>query len=120
MVYLYATNCILIIHLAFITFASLGGFLVYYKKWMKWFHIPVALWAGVIEFSGRICPLTPLENYFRILAGKTGYDTGFIYHYLLIMIYPDGLTRGIQLLLGTGILIFNLIVYGLYFLKGPH
>jgi len=116
-IYLFAANGILIIHLGFILFAVFGGALVFYKKWMIWLHLPAALWAAVIEMSGKICPLTPLENHFRIMAGRTGYETGFIHHYLLSIVYPDGLTRKIQIFLGIGVLLFNLIVYAFYFIK---
>ena len=111
LIHLILANSILIIHFAFILFAVFGGLLIFYRRWLLWLHIPVVFWAAFIEFSGRICPLTPMENYFRILAGQKGYDHGFIHHYLLKIIYHDGLTRQLQVFLGLGVLIFNLLVY---------
>ena len=70
-------------------------------------------WAAFIEFSGRICPLTPLENHYRELAGESGYTGGFIEHYILPVIYPAGLTRNIQLGLGLGVLVVNIVAYGI-------
>jgi len=116
-IYLFLANGILIMHLAFILFVVFGGLGVFYIRWMPWLHIPVVFWAALIEFSGWICPLTPLENHFRGLVGQSGYDTGFIHHYLLKIIYPDGLTRDAQILLGLAVLIINLLVYAVYFKK---
>ena len=48
-----------------------------------------------------------MENHFRVLAGQSGYNQGFIQHYLLKVIYPDGLTQQVQVLLGLGVLILN-------------
>ena len=62
----------------FILFVVLGGLLVFRWPTVKWFHIPAVLWGVLIEFSGWICPLTPLENKLRIAGGKNGY-TGAIY-----------------------------------------
>ena len=102
-----------LVHGAFILFAVFGGLLA--LRWPKiaWLHLPAMIWAALIEFSGRICPLTPLENHYRELAGQTGYAGDFIDHYILPVIYPAGLTRGIQIWLGAGVLVVNVIAYAL-------
>ncbi len=117
MIYLFLANSILTIHLLFIVFVVFGGLLVFYLRWIVWLHIPAFLWGALIEFSGWICPLTPLENHFRRLAGQGGYDSGFIHNYLLKIIYPGGLTPQIQIFLGFVVLIVNLFVYGIYIKK---
>jgi len=117
LIYLFLANGILIMHLAFILFVVFGGVGIFHIRWIPWLHIPVVFWGALIEFSGWICPLTPLENYFRGLAGQSGYDTGFVHHYLLKIIYPDGLTRTAQILLGLAVLIINLLVYAVYLKK---
>jgi hypothetical protein len=76
-------------------------------------HVPVALYGAVIEFVGFICPLTPLENWLRRRGGESGYEGGFIEHYVTAALYPTGLTREIQLVLGVGVLVLNAVVYGL-------
>ena len=111
MIQLILANSILMVHFAFILFVVFGGLLVFYKKWMPLLHIPAIFWAVLIGFFGWVCPLTPMENHFRVLAGQSGYNQGFIQHYLLKVIYPDGLTRQVQVLLGLGVLILNLLVY---------
>lgn len=95
----------------FILFVVFGGLLIFYKKWMPWLHIPAICWAALIEFFGWICPLTPLENHFITIAGQNSYGQGFIQHYLSKVIYPDGLTRQVQIFLGLGVLVLNLFVY---------
>jgi hypothetical protein len=48
----------------------------------------------------------------RRAAGEAGYDAGFIEHYLAPLIYPAGLTPGIQLWIGGGLLLLNVVLYG--------
>ncbi len=103
----------MLVHAAFILFAVCGGLLVLRWPRTAWLHLPAVLWAAFIEFSGRICPLTPLENHYRELAGESGYSGGFIEHYVLPVIYPAGLTRDIQLWLGLGVLVVNIVAYGI-------
>ena len=73
-----------------------------------------AAWGAYIEFSGAICPLTPLENRLRALAGEAGYAQGFVEHYLLPLIYPQALTHGIQLALGAAVVAINALLYALW------
>ena len=81
---------------------------------MAWLHLPAVAWGALIELIGWICPLTPLEQRFRQAAGEAGYSGGFIEQYLLPLIYPDNLTREIQLALGMLVIIFNALIYGLW------
>jgi len=101
-----------VIHFGFILFVVLGGIPV--LKWRKffWFHIPCVLWGTIIELTGWICPLTPLEIYFREKAGIAGYKGGFIDHYIIPLVYPQGLTRNTQIMLGIALLVINLCIYG--------
>ena len=112
MLYSLAADLVLVVHLAFILFAAFGGLLVLRWRWIVVPHLAAAVWAALIEFAGWICPLTPLENWFRGQAGAAGYEGGFIEHYLLPVIYPGGLTRGVQVALGVLVLVLNLGVYG--------
>ena len=77
-----------------------------------WLHLPAAVWGALIEFAGWICPLTPLEKWQLVQAGGTAYEGGFIQHYLLPILYPPGLTRGTQIVLGLLVVVINLAVYG--------
>ena len=112
MIYRIGADLIVLIHFAFILFVVAGGFLV--VKWHKvsLLHIPAAVWGVSIEFSGWICPLTPLENELRFAGGGTGFSGGFIERYIVSLIYPEELTSGIQFLLGTIVVVINISIYG--------
>ena len=114
-------DAVLIIHALFIVFAVFGGLLTYRKsRWRKTLltmHLACAAWASTVVTMGWTCPLTPLEQQLRLTAGQQGFGSSFIEHYLLAMIYPDGLTRGVQMALGAGVVLFNALVYGFFVLK---
>jgi len=103
---------VLAFHLAFVLFVALGGLLVLRWPRLAWVHLPCAVWGALIELAGWICPLTPLENHLRRLAGQRGYAGGFLEHYLLPVLYPQDLTRTVQITLGLSVLILNGVVYG--------
>lgn len=116
MLYRLAAEGLLLLHLAFILFAVAGAWMV--LRWpalrgLLWLQLPAAAWSVWIMASGRICPLTPLENRLRQLAGDQGYAGGFIEHYLLALIYPDGLTRSVQMALGLAALASNGLAWAL-------
>lgn len=100
------------LHLAFIIFVVAGGFLVRRRPRLAWLHVPCAAWGVFIECSGRVCPLTPLENLLRQRAGQAGYAESFIEHYLLALVYPQGLTPGLQLGAAGLVLVANAVAYG--------
>jgi hypothetical protein len=111
MIYRVLADVTLLIHYAFVLFVVFGGVLVWRWWSLRWVHLPVALWGALIEFAGWACPLTPLENAFRRLGGEAGYQGGFVEHYLLPLIYPSGLTRNVQWVLGTFVVVINVALY---------
>lgn len=111
MAYRWLADLVLLLHLAFILFVTLGGLLVLRWPRLAWLHLPAAAWGAVIEFAGWICPLTPLEVGLRRSGGGAGYSGGFIERYLTAAIYPDGLTRGVQVALGLLVVAINVVVY---------
>ncbi len=106
-----AADAVVLLHLAFIAFAMLGGVLVAWRTRIAWLHLPAAAWGAWIEFSGAICPLTPLENHLRRMAGASGYAGGFVERYLIPIVYPAGLTAQAQQWLGALVVAVNLAVY---------
>lgn len=100
------------LHVLFVAFVVVGGLLALRWPWVAALHIPAAVWGALIEFQGWICPLTPLEKSLRSMAGEAGYQGGFIEHYLLPVLYPAGLTRDVQLVLGFSVIAVNVVVYG--------
>lgn len=112
MFYLIAANLLVILHLGFVCFLILGGFLVLKWKRTLYLHIPAAVWGALIEFQGWMCPLTSLEQQLRKMGYQSGYSEGFIEHYILPLLYPSFLTSDIQVVLGTFVIIINILIYG--------
>jgi hypothetical protein len=111
MIYRALADLVLLLHLAFVLFVILGGLLVLRRPVIAWLHLPCAAWGVLIEFAGWICPLTPLEVSLRMRGGEAGYAGGFIAHYVTAALYPAGLTRGVQVVLGAFALLLNLTIY---------
>ena len=109
--YALLADLVLIVHLLFVVFVLCGGLLVLKWQWIVRLHLPAAAWGAVVEFSGWICPLTPLENWLRVQGGEAGYEDDFTTRYLLPVLYPVDLTRDIQLLLGTVVVAVNASLY---------
>lgn len=112
MLYRFTADLLVLLHLFFILFVVAGGFAAFKWPWMAFLHLPTAIWGALIEYRNWVCPLTPLENRLRQLAGDDGYNEGFIEHYILPLVYPPGLTRDVQMTLGTIVVVINLLVYG--------
>lgn len=113
MAFWLAANIVLIIHLGFVLYVVGGGLLIFRWKWSILLHLPAVLWGALLEFNGWLCPLTPLEQLLRVAGGQRGYSGGFIEHYLLSLLYPAGLTRDIQILLGTFVVVVNALIYAI-------
>jgi hypothetical protein len=120
MLFRLAADAVLSIHLAFILFALVGAVFAARWRWVPIVHLPVAAWGFFVELTGRICPLTYLENYLRIKTGQSGYTESFVEHYLLAIIYPAGLTREIQFVLAGVVIVVNLAIYGWLFIRKRH
>lgn len=112
MVYHALADLVLIVHLAFVIFAVLGGLLVFKWRSLAWIHVPAFLWGALVEFAGWLCPLTPLENWLRQKGGGLVYRTDFVEHYIIPLLYPASLTRSTQIFLGLLVLSVNLGLYG--------
>ncbi|UCH91906.1 MAG: DUF2784 domain-containing protein [Nitrospirota bacterium] len=114
MIWRALADLVLLIHLAFIVFVIVGGFFASRWRWLPWIHLPAVAWAVVLEFSGWICPLTPLENSLRQASGEAGYAGGFLEHYLVQVVYPEALTPEIQIYIGLGVLLINGMAYSIW------
>jgi uncharacterized protein DUF2784 len=109
----FLADALVLGHLLFVAFVMTGGFLL--VRWPKlvWLHLPAAAWGAIIEFTGWICPLTPLENHLRTLGGGSAYSGGFVERYLVPILYPENLTLPIQQVLGGVVVGVNLVAYAL-------
>jgi hypothetical protein len=112
MFYRFLADVFVLLHLGFVAFVVAGGFLVIRRPRLAWVHLPAAAWGFLIELFGWICPLTYLEVDLRRMGGEAGYSGGFVEHYLLPILYPTGLTRGLQLFLGALVIVVNCGAYG--------
>jgi hypothetical protein len=112
MLYRLGAEAVLLLHFSFIAFVLFGALLALRWRWVVLAHLPAAAWGCFVELTGRICPLTYVENDLRSRAGLSGYSEGFIEHYLLPVIYPAGLTRHAQFALAGLVVILNVVAYG--------
>jgi hypothetical protein len=123
MVYRVLAAAVLLAHLGFILFVVAGAALVVRRPRLLPLHVAAVAWGVAVEVTGAACPLTALENRLRLLAGTAGYAGSFLDHYLLALIYPAGLTRGMQWALAGAVLALNAVLYARVIRlrrSGPH
>ena len=112
MIWSLLADGLVILHFAFTAFVIFGGLLTWRWRRVAWIHLPALAWGCWVELLHSICPLTPLENHWRQLAGEAGYSEGFLAHYLVRVLYPPGLTWNVQWALAALLLVLNVVVYG--------
>jgi Protein of Unknown function (DUF2784) len=117
--YRAGADLVVVIHLLFIGFVVGGAFLTWRWPRIVWAHIPAVVYGALVEFVGFTCPLTAVENGLRHRAGEAGYRGGFIAHYLVKVIYPAGLSRGMQAGLGAGVVLVAVIGYRGFWHRHP-
>ena len=113
--YEFLAKIVLIIHLLFIFFVVFGAFSCLISNKFFYLHLVALSWGIYIEFTSSICPLTYLENWLLILDQASFYDDGFIENYILKIIYPEGITPNVQMILGFLLIILNALFYTLIF-----
>jgi hypothetical protein len=113
MLYRLLGDALVVLHVAFIAFVVGGSLLVLRRRRVALLHLPCALWAALISLYGGTCPLTPLEKELRERGGEIAYSGGFVEHYLMPVLYPVGLTRDLQILLGAAVLVWTASMYGI-------
>lgn len=111
MLYTTLADLVVLAHFGFVLFVVFGGAAVLRWPRVAWVHLPALAWGAIIEFAGWVCPLTPLENALREAGGQAGYAGGFVEHYIVPVLYPAGLTRGVQVALGSAVLLVNGFIY---------
>jgi hypothetical protein len=106
------TEVTIIVHLAFIVFVVAGGIVARRQWWLTIAHLAALSWAVFAELSpGIVCPLTTFENFFAVRAGITSYSGDFVAHYLVPVIYQEGLPMYWQYLLTVLVIGFNVFIY---------
>ncbi|HTF15124.1 MAG TPA: DUF2784 domain-containing protein [Burkholderiales bacterium] len=111
MLYRIGADLVLLAHFLFVAFAVFGGVLAFYSPAWPWVHVPVVLWASVVNLMSWTCPLTPAEKFLRNRAGQLEYSGGFVEHYIGRLVYPRGMPRQLELVAGVSIVVWNALVY---------
>jgi len=111
MSYRMLADLIVICHFIVVIFVVTGGTLLFWRRWIAWIHLPVIAWVIFAELFQRMCPLTLLENWLRDQGGSETYKGDFVAHYIMPVLYPDGLTARMQILFGTLIFAINATLY---------
>jgi len=109
---------VVVFHALFIVFSVLGGVLA--LRWPKivFLHLPAAAWGVIVQvIQGGVCPLTPLENYFRDKGHQPGIGASFIDHYITSLIYVSDPPWWLHTALGIGVLVINVTVYSIVIVR---
>jgi len=114
--YQVLADAVAVAHFLFIAFVVAGGLLVLRWPRVAWLHLPAAAWGAVVELTGWVCPLTPLEDRLRGRGGAP-YQGDFVARYLLPVIYPENLTPARQRILGAVVIAANLLIYAVVIRK---
>ena len=104
-------TAVVVLHVAFVLFVVFGSIWVLRRPKAAYAHLAAVVWAVYVEWSGAICPLTPLENSLRATAGLQAYAGDFVANYIFPLLYPDGLTRTAQFVIGLVVLAVNVGAY---------
>ncbi len=116
MFYGYLADLTVAVHFMFVAFVLFGGLAALRWPLVAWVHVPSFIWGGLIEVGGWICPLTYAENHFRMRGAEAGYQSGFVDHYILPLIYPELLLgaafpKSGFFWIGLFVLTFNAVIY---------
>ena len=111
-----AADLVLIFHALVAFFAVLGGFATLLDPKFAIIHVPVVLWASIVNLAHWTCPLTPLEQHLRRRAGQPSFEEGWIQHYCEPLVRPLGMPRHLELVAGVSVLVWNVLVYAAIYL----
>jgi len=84
-----AATVVVVIHALWILWVTGGLFVPHMSHILRTIHTGSALLTLAIMATMGVCPLTDLEQYYDRLAGKAGYQGGFIHHYAAAFVYGD-------------------------------
>jgi hypothetical protein len=113
MPYRLMADLVVLLHFAIVVFVVAGAGLVVIWRRVAWIHLPIVAWVIFAELFQKICPLTYLENWLRDRGAMETYRGDFVAHYIMPVLYPDGLTPRIQIAIGIAVLLTNACLYGI-------
>ncbi len=106
-----------VVHVGFLCYLVVGGFLALRWRRTIWLHVVAALWGIAIITEHLDCPLTWLERWGRAKAGMAPLPpAGFIAHYIIGVLYPASWADAVQ------VVVFALVTasWVLYAWRGWH
>jgi hypothetical protein len=104
-------DLVALVHFLFVLFVVFGAFFALRWPGILCMHAPALIWGVTVELAGLVCPLTPLENWLLMRAGRVGYESDFLSRWLFAILYPDSITPGIQMMLGGLLAALNIAIY---------
>lgn len=101
MPYAVLADAVVAIHLGFVVFVAVGGFIAWRHPLVLVAHVPAVAWALGIVTIGWPCPLTRVENRLRERAGADAYEGAFLDRYVTGILYPTQHERLMQALVAA-------------------
>jgi len=103
-VHRFAATSAFLVHLVFVFFTVLGGFLAWVFPWLLVPHIASAAWGARMAVWRRACPLSVAENWGRAGSGRPPLtEGGFIAHYFENRLYPARWARRVEVVAGASV-----------------
>ncbi len=85
---LVVAEVLVVLHLGFLVYMILGGFLALRRFALIWPHIATTVYSTYVTLASFTCPLTRLEKWLRGEGGQTPYEGSFIHQYVRGTFYP--------------------------------
>ena len=111
MIYGVLADLLLFVHVTFLKFVAVGGFMVLRWRWLMWLHLPSALLGAGMALSGWFWPFERLEAGLRARATSVGYTLNLVDRYLPAWLHPATLPRPVELAIGLAVLGLNIYIY---------
>jgi hypothetical protein len=108
-------DTVLLVHFTFVLFAVFGGFVLFFDYRLVILHVITVIWSALVNLAHWTCPLTPLEQYLRTASGQVTFQGGWIQHYFDPIVRPLGMPHRMELIAGVSILVWNFMLYCLFF-----
>lgn len=83
-----AAEMVVLLHLGFLLYAAVGGFLGLWKRTWLWPHLVSICWSVIVTLTTIGCPLTAIEKWLLHASGQPVYADSFTAHYLRGTLYP--------------------------------
>jgi hypothetical protein len=105
MPYALLADVTVLVHLGFVAFVAVGGFLAWRYPVVLIAHVPSVVWALGILVVGWPCPLTDVEQRLRLWAGSDGYSGAFMDRYVTGVLYPEHHAPAARALVAAAVLV---------------